>query len=266
MLINTHSFRDIAVRMILPAFLILTGCAAGTSVTDDVPDDYGLLTASQVIERVSAAVPADISSVSSRARVTIRSPQQNNSGSANFRQRGGDTLWASVQGPLNYEVARALVTADSFYFHDRFRGQLLLGSSASAQQLFPGPISLEEILESLTGTLIPDSDQPWAVNYSDQPSAQLIWLTARDGSLRIAIDPFIWRIRRFERLSNGQVVDRRIFDDFQIADEYLIPHRIELENPQIETYLLIEHRRVAINPDHLDFPFSTSGIPRQYLD
>lgn len=265
--IHLHPGRlSYGILFLLPVLLVLVGCAGASALMEEVPDDYGELSASQVVERMSAAVPADISSISSRARVTIRSPQQNNSGAANFRQLGSDTLWASVQGPLNYEVARALVTADSFYFHDRLRGQLLLGSSATAQQLFPGPISLDEIMQSMTGTLIPDSEHSWVVTYSDQAGAHPLWLTARDGSVRMAVDPQLWRVRRYERLASGEIVDRRVFDDFRPVHGVLIPHRIELENPQIETYLLIEYRRVTLNPDTLDFPFSTSGIPRHYLD
>lgn len=254
--------------LVLLPILFISACAPRPIVAPE-PDPtaeavYPHHTVSQILAAMEAMAARDtIHAFSSQARLAIRSPEQNADGTAILRQRGGDTLWASIRGPLNIEVARALVTPDSFLIHDRLRNQLMVGPSEAAQQLIPGPRTLDEALIALTGTVLPDLASRWFVNAAALDGIPVYWLTAPDGRTRLAVDPSVWRVRRFERLGpQGQVVDRRLYSDFEQIEGRMLPRLIELSNPAAETFVTIEHRRLTLNPDVLTFPFSPIGVPR----
>jgi hypothetical protein len=253
------------VRTRLSLLILLAALAAGCAtapITAEPPPDatYPHHSLEQILFAMEDVASRDsLLAYSSQARLAMRSPEQNADGTATIRQRGGDTLWASVRGPLNIEVARALVTADSFHFHDRLRNRLYLGPAEAAQQLFPGPADTHEAFRSITGTLLPDPSVRWYVNASTVDGHDVYWLTAPDGRLRIAVDPRVWRVRRYERLAAGAVVDRRLYGEFSDVDGRVLPHSIELSDPSSATFLNLEHRRLTLNPPTLAFPFDPAG-------
>jgi hypothetical protein len=249
--------------LVIGLALLAAACAPAPLVVDE-PEEPGVYphhTASQIVEAMHAvAAEDDFDSYSSTGRIELTSPAQNASGNVVLRQRSDEILWASVRGPLNIEVARALVTPDSFAVHDRIQNRLYSGPAEAAQQLFPGPVGLDEVFRALTGTVVPDPDGHWFANASTLEGIPIYWLTARDGRTRIAVDPVHWRVRRFEHLTpDGQVVDRRRFSMFESVNGRVLPVYIELSNPAEQTVLLIEHRRLVLNPETLEFPFDSRG-------
>lgn len=241
----------------------MAGCAPRPVAVEEpaAPADFPHHTAQQIVDAVhSTAADDGLRAFSSQPRISVRSPRMNADGTAIIRQRVADTLWASLRGPLNIEVMRALVTPDSFFVHDRLQNRLVVGPAEAAQQLFPGPVGVEEIFRALTGTVIPDRNQRWFANASTLDGTPIYWLTAADVSARMAVDPTTWRVRRYERLTaSGQVVDRRLFEAFESVEGRVLPQRIELGNPAEETFLTIEHRRLTLNPEGLAFPFDPRG-------
>lgn len=259
--------RRLLLLIVLPLVVWASGCAP-RSIVEEAPDVGAVAFPHHSLDQVLMATEAvaardSLFAFSSQARLAIRSPQQNADASATLRQRGADTLWASVRGPLNIEVARALFTPDSFRVHDRLRNRLYHGSAEAAQQLFPGPTGPEEVFRTLTGTLTPDPSVGWILTPGSINGTSAYWLTAPDASARLAVDPRSWRLLRYERLaSNGRVVDSRRFGDFAAVEGRILPHRVELSNPADQVEVVIEHRRLSLNPDALAFPFSPGTAQR----
>jgi hypothetical protein len=254
------------------AFLVATislvaGCAVAP-VVQEPPDEGPIVYPGHTLAHILAAMEDvaardDVESFSSSGRVTLQSPQQNLDGTMLLRQRGADTLWASVRGPLNLEVARVLMTPEEFQIHDRLRNQLIVGPVEAAQQLFPGVTGPEDVFRTLTGTLLPDPNIRWAVTPGAVDGAPSYWLTAPDSRLRIAVDGRHWRVRRFERLgAGGRVVDSRQFSEFEPTEGLILPRRIVLHNPVEQTRVTFEHRRIELNPDVLSFPFNPEDATR----
>lgn len=248
------------------ALVVVAGLSAGCApriVTDDpAPSgEFPHHSAPQVVAAVHAAAQAArLASYSMSGRITLESPQQHASGTLVLRQRQADTLWASVRGPLNLEVARALATPDSFFVHDRLQNVLLVGPVEAARQFFPGPAGIHELFDALTGLVRPDPAVRWFINASTLDGVAIYWLTAPDGRARIAVDPVHWRVRRFERLAgSGSVIDRRLYSDFQLFDGHLLPARVQLSSPAEALALTIEDRRIELNPPMLRFPFDRRG-------
>jgi|GEM_PF-492695 len=252
--------------LLLLGAALAAGCAAGPLATTEPapPAAYPNHSAEQILSAMEAVARRDsLVAFQSQARLEIRSPQQNLDATATLRQRGADTLWASIRGPLSLEVARALFTADSAFVHDRLRNRLFVGTVAAVQTMFPGPVGLEEVMQTLTGTLRPDPAVGWFVNAATVDAAPAYWLTAPDGRLRIAVDASAWRVLRYERLAPGLgVVDARRFGAFEAVEGRLLPHRVTLADPSEGLEVTIEHRRLTLNPAALAFPFSPGGAPR----
>jgi pimeloyl-ACP methyl ester carboxylesterase len=231
--------------ILLAAVVFGAGCAPVIVADEPVPTgEYPHHSAAQVVEAVhAAAFGAQVDSYTSTGRITLESPAQNASGTLVLRQRQADTLWASVRGPLNLEIVRALATADSFFVHDRLQNVLLTGSVEAAGQLFPGPAGIDELFEALTGLVSPDPGVRWFINASTLQGVPIYWLTAPDGRMRIAVDPVHWRMRRFERLArDGTVIDRRLYSDFQMFEGRMLPTRVELSNPAEATVVTMLER------------------------
>jgi hypothetical protein len=257
--------RSLPVLLVLTA-LLAAGCSVGllAPAEPSPPASYPHHTAAQILGAMEAVAARDsLVAFQSQARLEIRSPGQTMDATATLRQRGADTLWASVRGPLNLEVARALFTADSAFVHDRLRNRLLVGPVSAAQALFPGPVGLEEVLRTLTGTLRPDPSVHWIVNAAAVDGAPAYWLTAPDGRTRMAVHAASWRVLRYERLAPSHgVLDARRFEAFEGVEGRVLPHRIVLSDPSEGLEVTVEHRRLALNPGALAFPFSPGTATR----
>lgn len=203
-----------------------------------------------------------LATYTSQGRLLLRSPERDVEVSLTLRQTA-DTLWASLRGPLNLEVARLLVAPDSVWLHDRFRNLLLVGPAEAVQRLLPGPITSEEAFRTLTGTLRPAPDVPWIVNPGSLDGLPVYWLTAPDASQRLAVSPTTWRVLRYDRLTPGRgVTDSRRFADFAPVEGRLLPQRVVLSDPSAGLEVTIEHRRLVLNPPGLAFPFSPGTARR----
>ncbi len=250
--------------------LILAGCS-GPLVRDapdlTAPSDFPNHSAAQVLARMEAVAARDsIRSFSSQAEVAIRSPEEDADAAATLRQRGADTLWASLRGPFNIEGARALATADSFFLWDKLQGRLFIGPTAAAERLVPGPVGLDEIRRTLTGTLLPGPAVPWTLTADSSGEAPRYRLVSPGGDVTAEVDPATWRLARYARTEAGRLVDERRFSAFDVIEGRVLPRRIELANPAEDVRVTIEHRRLTLNPARLDFPFDPGDTPREPIE
>jgi hypothetical protein len=253
----------IRLPLLLALLVAIAGCAAPAVLDEpELPAAYPNHSLAQVLAAIEAVAERDsVVAFSSQARLALRSPQQNADVGAMLRARG-DTLWASLRGPLNIEAARLLATADSFFLHDRLRNQLVAGPAEAVGQILPGPVVPDELRASLLGTITPP-DGRYNLNPTTLDGVPGYWLTAPDGRTRIAVSALSWRVLRYERLgSEGGVLDRRRYADHAPVAGRLLPRTVELASPVAETSVTIEHRQITLNPETLAFPFDASGARR----
>ena len=256
--------------LFLTALVVLAGCSSGPLVRDapdlTAPADFPNHSAEQVIARMAAVAAADsLVAFSSQAKVEVRSPSRDADLSATIRQRAADTLWASARGPLSIEVARALVTEDSFALLDKINDRLYLGPTRAVTTYLPvsidasGPV---ELFSTFLGTLHPTGDG-WTLRAVDG----YYQLTDDGPGERIfTVDPASWRTIRYQSFVDGVLFDERLFSAFDVIDGKILPRRVEVWNPQSETRLTIEHRKLTLNPPTLDFPFSPGDAEVRRLD
>lgn len=244
--------------------LLVAGCSSGPLVRDApelaTPAEFPNHSAAQIVALMSAQAGADsLMAFSSQAKVAVRTPDRNADLSATIRQRAADTLWATARGPFGIEVARARATPDSFAVHDKLNDRLYIGSTAAAAAFLPTPVDTRELFATLLGSLRPNgSVVDWAVRVDSLSASGERYYTLSDATGRhiFVVDPSTWRTVRYEGYVDGVLIDERTFSAFDRIDGRILPRRVEIRNPQAETGLTIEHRRLSLNPVDLSFPFS----------
>ncbi|MEP0548124.1 MAG: DUF4292 domain-containing protein [Rhodothermales bacterium] len=252
------------------SILLIAGCSSGPLVRDapdlTAPAEFPNHSTEQVLARMAAVAAADsLVAFSSQAKVEVRSPSRDADLSATIRQRAADTLWASARGPLSIEVARALVTERDFALHDKINDRLYLGPTRAVAAYFPVSFEADasaELFSTFLGTLHP-TGEGWTIGTVDG----YYRLTDGGPSSRVyTIDPASWRTVRYQHFVDGQLFDERAFSAFDVIDGRILPRRVEVWNPQSETRLTIEHRKLTLNPTTLDFPFSPGDADVRRLD
>jgi hypothetical protein len=247
----------------LVGLLVVAGCSSGPLVRDApdlaTPAEFPNHSAAQIVTLMSAQAGADsLVAFSSQAKVAVRTPDRNADLSATIRQRAADTLWATARGPFGIEVARARATPDSFAVHDKLNDRLYVGATAAAAAFLPTPVDTHELFATLLGSLRPDgSGAGWTVRVDGLSDGERYYTLADAAGRHVfVVDPSTWRTVRYEGYVDGVLIDERTFSAFDRIDGRILPRRVEIRNPQAETGLMIEHRRLSLNPVDLSFPFS----------
>lgn len=239
--------------------LVLTLAACSTTpplVEPDrtTPDEYPYHTIDQIRQAVSVSTGA-VRSYSADGSIEIVTPERQDDASHSLRSRLADSTTAKVRGPLGIEVARALVTPDSFLVYNRFAGELLVGRVSVANRYVPGTGSSELMARAMVGLLAPDG-AAWTVTPRD---GEYVLVARRsDGSRRVLIvDPSIWRVTQAQEIdADNTVVADQTFSEFDTIEGIVMPRRVVLTAPLEGLRLTMEHRRLTPNPTDLRLQFS----------
>ncbi len=231
--------------------MALAGCSTPAETVEppaDVPADFPNHSARDIIYEIRSDTD-DLESFSGRAQLNIQSPSQRGSYSATIRSRRGDSLFLSV-GQFGFEGLRALVTPDSFYVYDLLRNRVTYGSVDEAAQSLPIPVGGDDVFRSLLGTIVPSADADWRLN----AGGRYYTLAGRSRGQTMVVDPAIWRVIRYEeRDADGELIEERLYSDFQEFDGRMLPRRVTINVPPQETTVSLVYRDLSLNPSSLDF-------------
>lgn len=246
-----------AVFRLAPALVALTlfgGCHIGPLVRDSpddaLPADFPEHSVQQVLAQMAGATPR-VRSFRTEANIQLQSPMQEASASAGFRGRG-DTLYAVFRGPLGFDAARALVTADSFFFADQLRSHLYIGSAASAQLFLPGASTPGALRSMLLGLQLPDSTPLMAAT----DRHYILLERSETSTRRFTVDPATWRVVAYRETDDqGSVLSDHTYEAFDRIDGFVMARRAILTSPAYQTRMEIEHRRLDLNPAGLTLTY-----------
>ena len=235
----------------------LAACSR-TPVVEDAPDRTTPdAYPGHSLPAIRQAVALSLGSVRSYAadgRVRIVTPDRDDDATFSLRSRIADSSTVKVRGPLGIEVARAVVTPDSFVAFNTFADELLVGRVEVADRYVPGTGSSEVLSRALAGLLVPDG-APWDVTPRDGHYT----LVARraDGSRRVlVIDPAIWRVVQAQEVdATNTVVADQVFSEFDTVEGVVVPRRVVLTAPDQGVRVTLEHRRLRLNPADLRLQF-----------
>lgn len=232
--------------------LLITGCGSSQPAADirtAVPSAFPHHSVA-AIQRLLPAPSDSLATLQVHSGMTVRSPEQSGSFSAELRYRRADSLYMTISPGLGIEAARLLVTPDSFYLYNRIERSLTLGSVSDAERVLPLPVDSAAVLPNLLGMLQPDPDVAW----ERTTSGDLYRLTAPDGRARYFVDPTLWRVVRYERRDGaGALIEDRTFSDFDRVEGIVIPRRVVFRRPQDNASATLTVRDLALNRTDLSF-------------
>ncbi len=248
-------------RRLLASVLLLTfaGCS-GPLVRNapdaDAPADFPNHTVQQIAYQLAAQQP-QVRTFRSEGRLEIETQQISQGAGISIRASLADSVYAKLRGPLNIEVGRALVTADSILAHDKLRRKYYFGPLAVTDRYVAGSGEPGLLAQTLVGLIVPTVTEAMTVDAADQ----YYHLSVKDGAGHLrqhwTIDPALWRVIRMEeRASDGTVLTSRVFSSFDTVNNIVIPRTVELSSPSRGITITVEHQQLTLNPSSITYPFS----------
>lgn len=243
--------------------LFFAGCsgARDATVAPGLPDAFPGHTSQQIYAQIATASDT-LHSFRAKAKMTVRSSQQNGSFNAEVRQVRDDSLWMRMSR-FGFEGARVLVTTDSFFVHNRLQNHLMVGSVDEAQSLLAAPVTSDEAFRNMLGLIAPEPGVNWAVS----ADSSLYYLKDPSGRQSYVVDPQHWRVIRYARTdTSGNVIEERLFGEFTSVDGVSLPQRVVFRNRQQNALAMLAYESLSLNPNRLSFDFSVpSGTRRVQL-
>lgn len=245
------------------AALVTSGCGSTSPTTAPgelpigFPDHSAEDIRAQILQRSDT-----LHSFTATARITVRSPEQNQSFNAEVRQQRADSLFMRFS-LFGVEGGRLLVTPDSVFFYDSRQNTLQVGPVSAAQEILPAPVTSGQIFENMLGLVRPNPSTDWSV----EADSSLYYLTSSSGRRTMTVDPSRWRVVRFEKESeDGTTLEERLFSEFRSVGGILIPHQIRFRRPDDGLTALINYKEITLNPEQLSLTLDVPDqIPRKPL-
>ncbi len=248
---------------LLCALVLLAGCAGTREVAErpDLPSAFPSHTLAQIRQNIVGGTDT-LRAFEGKTSLSVDTPGRGGSFGATIRQRRGDSLYLSISPGLGIEAARALITPDSFFVYDRIKKRLYYGNLAYADQYLPLPLDGDDIFQSLLGILAPDDFTDWQI----EADANYYYLRDPADTQLYVIDPAFWRVVRYEAFDGaGEMIEQRLFSEFDSMEGLFLPRRVVLRRPLDQTTASLYYRRLDLNPAELAFAFRISDDAERIL-
>jgi hypothetical protein len=249
----------------LTATLALTlfalGCRTTRPAVEPPPADrFPNHTMDEVRLALASAQPIAVAAYRAETALSLRSPAQSGSFSAEIRHRANDSLLISVSPGFGIVAVRALITPDSVFIHDRINKELAFGSVEAVGKFLPLPTDPSVMYQAMLGSLEPDSSVDWQLS-----SAGAYYRLADPAGRRAyTIDPQHWRVVRYEeRDGAGGLVEERTFSEFERYTTAYLPRRLTFRRPADDTAAILYYRSITLNPPDLEFDFRIGSSVRR---
>jgi hypothetical protein len=241
----------------LAGLAFLSGCARTRPVIPvdrELPAEFPGHTAAQIHQQILLSTDT-LDAFDGRASFVLDTPARRGSFSAEVRAREGDSLYISISPGLGIEAARVLITPDSLFLYDRIQNEVTYGSLEDTGDLIGLPVAAEDLYRNLIGITVPEPDIPWEVVADDS----LYYLSAAGGTVRYTVDPSIWRVIRYEeRTPTGELIEERVFSEFDQIEGVPLPRRVLFRRPLEASTASLYYRSLDLNPASLSFDLRVS--------
>jgi len=230
-------------------------------VESDIPDDFPHHSVSEILSRLPIT-PEVFNEFYAETAVALSSPDENGRFSTRITFRRHDSLLIRVRFPLGIEGARVLITQDSGWVYNRIREEVVVGRRDAITNALPGAVFGTNFIGDVLNFITPDPSIPWQLS-SDTLRYHLI---SPDSTVRIDVDPALWRVVRIEHRSlAGMVLEQRSYTDFRTINQQVLPLRLIVSRPAEDTRLSMVLRKLETMPGRLSFDLGLKSDTRRIL-
>lgn len=243
----------------LTALLVSCSGSASTTEAPGLPDRFPNHTPGQIRAQILAASDT-LDAYAGKARISVRTPDQNRSFNAVVRHRRADSLYMRFS-LFGVEGGRLLLTRDSVFFYDTRKQILRVGPIQNVQQIFPAPVNSEQFFENMLGLIAPAPNVSWSL----EADSSLYYLSAHGDREQYTVDPIRWRVVRYEqRKSDGTVVQKRLFSNFRPVEGLVLPARLIFQRPEAGLRAVVTFKEMDLNPPDPSFGLNVPPqVPRK---
>jgi len=164
---------------------------------------------------------------------------------------------------FGFEGGRMLLTPDSVFVYDSRAPSLRVGPVADARELFPAPVTSDQVFENLLGLIAPDGTTAWTVE-----ADSTLYYLSNDPETRVwTVDPRRWRVVRYERRApDGTVLEVRRFGNFTSVNGVALPRSVTFRRPPDALSAELNYNEIQLNPSGLSFELDVPrSVPRSPL-
>jgi outer membrane lipoprotein-sorting protein len=179
------------------------------------------------------------------------------SANANFEVmlKKPDSIRISIYGPFGIDLAHALVTKQSFVFHDVIRNNVYEGRNKEniLKQIFKVDFSFDDLMDAFAGAVNltynlsrePDkytiNEQDYFLTYTDEEKS-------KESKYVISIVNLALLNYQLTNM-DGSVVFEGKYKDFKLFDEVPVPYKTLVESKEKMQSVDIEYRNIEINKE-----------------
>jgi hypothetical protein len=216
----------------------------------------------QLINRLTSLTQQqiDFRSFNAKVKAHYQGPEEKHEFTINLRIEKDKTIWASVTALGMVNVARIIITPDSFKLINYLEKKVILMSLRDADTILPTPMDFQVLQNMLLGNVlkqgkITDANEfggSWSVNTEDEDYLQQYTYNKIDSTLRSAqISGKTTDVQAMIQLGNYELLAGRKFSTARA---------INITNAGKAHYLDMNFNKVDFD-EPVEFPFS---IPQRY--
>lgn len=231
------------------------------SVEANLPDDFPNHSVAEILSRLPTT-PEVFDEIYAETIVTLSSPDENGRFSTRIAFRRDDSLLIRVRFPLGIEGVRVLITQDSGWVYDRIHEEVVVGTRDAITNALPGAVFGTNLIDDALDFITPDPSILWQLS-SDSLTYHLY---SPDSTLRIDVDPALWRVVHVEhRSAEGMVLEQRWYTEFRTINQQMLPLRLIVSRPAEDTRLSMVLRKLETMPGRLSFDLGLKSDTRRIL-
>jgi len=238
------------------AFIFLIPGCVPSKPTDDVE----LLPSERLINKLEVN-RRKIKTFEGNGTISVRSGTINQNASFRVILQKPDSIYLSILGPFNIELAQAVVTNNNFLFYDALNNTAYQGEVDSniLQEIFKIDLSFSELTDAFIGSvnLTDNLYKPPTIYNIDYDKYVLTYIedeTKHKTIYRVDVrelgltDYYVFN-------ENGDELLEGKYSKFELFESVAVPYKIELQNKKDNQRIAIDYRNIAVNKSNIVIDF-----------
>lgn len=202
-----------------------------------------------------------IKSMKGSGNISLESERGGNSGNFKINVLKPDSLYLTITGPFGINVAKALITKDTFFFHDAFNNVVVTGktSKKNLAEILRVNIGFEDIMNvsSCSPDFLREKDNAPQVDQKFEDN-EVVLIYQNEGDI---IKYYVnlenrYISKRVVYSGSGKIIKEEKYQSYYKKDDMWLPRSIQVTLPAENQSLSLYFEKQDINSGDLNFSIS----------